>query len=65
MAGASAWLTTKYAGSAATAPRQIQDPGAASIMDSITSEPLAPIVVGLGVVILGLIMERVLVAMKK
>ena len=65
VAGASAWLTTKYAGSAATAPRQIHDPGTSSIMDSITSEPLAPIVVGLGVVILGLIMERVLVAAKK
>ena len=65
VAGVSTWLATKYAGSVAAAPRPIPDPGTVSIIDSIASEPLAPIVAGLGVVILGMIMERVLVAVKK
>ena len=40
-------------------------PTALDPLASITSEPLAPIVVGLGIVILGLVVERVLVYIKK
>ena len=69
IAGLSSWLAAKYAGStepgtAPTAP----EPPAPTVLDplaSITSEPLAPIVAGLGVVILGLVIERVLVYVKK
>ena len=69
IAGLSSWLAAKYAGStepgtAPTAP----EPLASTALDplaSITSEPLAPIVAGLGVVILGLVIERVLVYVKK
>ena len=81
IAGLSSWLAAKYAGFTDVARQQITEPGTAPMTDptapespvptvldplaSITSEPLAPIVVGLGVVILGLVVERVLVYAKK
>ena len=40
-------------------------PTALDPLASITSEPLVPIVVGLGIVILGLVIERILVYVKK
>ena len=81
IAGLSSWLAAKYAGFTDVTRQQIAEPGTAPMTDpttpespvptaldplaSITSEPLAPIVVGLGVVILGLVIERVLVYKKK
>ena len=81
IAGLSSWLAAKYAGFTDVARQQITEPGTAPMTDptapespvptaldplaSITSEPLAPIVVGLGVVIFGLVVERVLVYAKK
>ena len=77
IAGLSSWLAAKYVGSTEpgtvpTAPQPpvqtIPEPPAPIVLDplaSIASEPLAPIVVGLGVVILGLVVERVLVYIKK
>ena len=77
IAGLSSWLAAKYAGftepgTVPTAPQPpvqtIPEPPAPTVLDplaSITSEPLAPIVVGLGVVIFGLVVERVLVYIKK
>ena len=81
IAGLSSWLAAKYAGFTDVARQQIIEPATAPMTDptapespvptaldplaSITSEPLAPIVVGLGVVILGLVVERVLVYAKK
>ena len=69
IAGLSSWLAAKYVGF--TEPRTVPtapQPPAPTVLDplaSITSEPLAPIVVGLGIVILGLVIERVLVYVKK
>ena len=77
IAGLSSWMAAKYAGFTDAARQQITEPGTAptapeppvpTALDpfaSITSEPLAPIVVGLGIVILGLVIERVLVYVKK
>ena len=77
IAGLSSWLAAKYVGftepgTVPTAPQPpvqtIPEPPAPTVLDplaSITSEPLVPIVVGLGVVILGLVIERVLVYIKK
>ena len=77
IAGLSSWLAAKYVGSTepGTVPTAPQPPvqtipqsPAPTVLDplaSITSEPLAPIVVGLGVVIFGLVVERVLVYIKK
>ena len=77
IAGLSSWLAVKYAGftEPATAPTAPQppvqttpQPPAPTTLDplaSITSEPLVPIVVGLGIVILGLTIERILVYAKK
>lgn len=81
VAGVSTWLAAKYAGFTGVAQQQIIEPATAPMTDptasespvptvldplaSITPEPLAPIVVGLGVVILGLVVERVLVYIKK
>ena len=81
IAGLSSWLVAKYAGFTDVTRQQITEPGTAPMTDptapespvptaldplaSITSEPLAPIVVGLGVVIFGLVVERVLVYIKK
>ena len=69
IAGLSSWLAAKYAGFTDVTRQQITEPGTAPIaldpLASITSEPLAPIVVGLGIVILGLVIERVLVYAKK
>ena len=77
IAGLSSWLAAKYVGftepgTVPTAPQPpvqtIPQSPAPTVLDplaSITSEPLAPIVVGLGVVIFGLVVERVLVYIKK
>ena len=69
IAGLSSWLAAKYAGFTDVTRQQITEPGTAPTaldpLASITSEPLAPIVVGLGIVILGLVIERVLVYAKK
>ena len=69
IAGLSSWLAAKYAGFMDVARQQITEPGTAPTaldpLASIASEPLAPIVVGLGIVILGLVIERVLVYAKK
>ena len=77
IAGLSSWLAAKYVGSTEpdtvpTAPQPpvqtTPEPPASTVLDplaSIASEPLVPIVVGLGIVILGLILERVLVYVKK
>ena len=78
IAGVSTWLAVKYAGftepaTAPTAPEPSMpttpEPGtvptALDPFASITSEPLVPIVVGLGTVILGLTIERILVYAKK
>ena len=81
IAGLSSWLVAKYAGFTDVTRQQITEPGTAPMTDptapespvptaldplaSITSEPLAPIVVGLGVVIFGLVVERVLVYIQK
>ena len=69
IAGLSSWLAAKYAGSTepGTAPTAPEPPVSTALdpLASITSEPLAPIVVGLGIVILGLVIERVLVYAKK
>ena len=70
IAGLSSWLAAKYVGF--TEPRTVPtapDPGtvptALDPLASIASEPLMPIVVGLGIVILGLVVERILVYAKK
>ena len=69
IAGLSSWLAAKYAGftEPGTAPTAPEPPAstAPDPLASIASEPLAPIVVGLGIVILGLVIERVLVYVKK
>ena len=78
IAGVSTWLAVKYAGftepataptapepSVPTTPEPGTVPTALDPFASITSEPLVPIVVGLGTVILGLTIERILVYAKK
>ena len=70
IAGLSSWMAVKYAGftGSATAPAAAPGSSAPTALDplaSITSEPLTPIVVGLGIVILGLVIERVLVYVKR
>ena len=70
IAGLSSWLAAKYVGSTEpgtvpTAPGPGTVPTALDPLASITSEPLVPIVVGLGIVILGLVIERILVYVKK
>ena len=70
IAGLSSWLAAKYVGfmepgTVPTAPQPGTVPTALDPLASITSEPLAPIVVGLGIVILGLVIERILVYVKK
>ena len=70
IAGLSSWLAAKYVGSTEpgtvpAAPQPGTVPTALDPLASITSEPLAPIVVGLGIVILGLVIERILVYVKK
>ena len=61
IAGLSSWLAAKYTGF--TEPGTV--PTALDPLASIASEPLMPIVVGLGIVILGLVIERILVYAKK
>ena len=69
IAGLSSWLAAKYVGSTepGTVPTAPQPPVPTALdpLASIASEPLVPIVVGLGIVILGLVIERILVYVKK
>ena len=65
VAGLTSWLIAKYSSSAGTTRQSTQDSIQAA-QDSIQSaEPFAPILIGMGVVIIGLIMERILVVRKK
>ena len=70
IAGLSSWLAAKYVGfmEPGTVPTAPQPGTAPTVLDplaSIASEPLVPIVAGLGIVILGLVIERILVYVKK
>ena len=58
VAGMASWMVAEYSSSAGIAGQSAQD-------SMQNAEPFAPVLVGMGVVIIGLIAERILIARKK
>ena len=59
VAGLSSWLVARYLSPAGVVWQSAEDPNMQA------AEPLAPILVGMGIVMIGLIVERIIVALKK